>query len=117
MTHDSRLSSLAQLSAMAEKTAKAFAERGSQLVGVPLCLAAYFWHVERHVLGLKVSLIRCVTLSLLANARTDYKRHNLSLKELCNILGVKVVLIATRSRSTPFERKVKYTKMHKPQLS
>jgi len=89
---------------MAEKTAKAFAERGSQLVGVPLCLVDHFWHVERHVLGLKVSFIRCVTLSLLANAGTDCKRHNLSLalKELCNILGVKVVLIATISRSTPF---------------
>ena len=52
-THDSRLSSLAQLSAMAEKTAKAFAERGSQLVGVLLCLDAYLWHVERHRTGFK----------------------------------------------------------------
>jgi hypothetical protein len=41
-TYDSRLSSLAQLSAMAEKTAKSFAERGSHLVGVSLCLDAYF---------------------------------------------------------------------------
>lgn len=75
--HDSRLSSLAQLSARAEKTAKAVAERGSKLVGVSPRLDAYFWHVERHALGLKMSLIRCVTLSLLANAGTDYKKHNL----------------------------------------
>jgi uncharacterized protein YybS (DUF2232 family) len=94
---------------MAEKTANAFAERGSQLVGVSLCLDAYFWHVERLVLGFKISLICCVTLSLLAKAGTDYKRHNLSLalEQLCHILGVKVILIATASRSTPFERKVK----------
>jgi hypothetical protein len=52
---------MAHISAMVVKTAKAFAERGSQLVGVTLCLDAYFWHVERHVRGLKVSLIRCVT--------------------------------------------------------
>lgn len=44
---------------MAEKTAKAFAERGSQLVGVLLCLDAYFWHVERHVLSLSVTCLLC----------------------------------------------------------
>ena len=69
-------------------------------MGMSLCLGAYFWHVERHVLGLKVSLIRCVTSWLLVNAETEYKRHNLSLaiEHFRHILAVKVVLIATRCR-------------------
>ena len=61
------------------------------------CCVVYFWHVERHTLGLKVSLICCVTWSLLGNAGTDCRRHNLSLalEQHCHILGVEVVLIAT----------------------